>query len=165
MSESSTTAAGAASPITPPFTYATAVAKVRMAEDAWNSRDPQRVSLAYSEDSQWRNRAEFFRGRAAIREFLARKWNRELDYRLIKEIWAFGQSRIAVRFAYEWHDDSGNWFRSYGNENWEFDSTGLMRRRYASINDLPIAEAERKYHWSAPGPRPADHPGLSDLGL
>lgn len=165
MSEPGTTTAGVPPPITPPFTYATAVTKVRMAEDAWNSRDPRRVALAYSEDSQWRNRAEFFGGRAAIRDFLARKWNRELDYRLIKEIWAFGENRIAVRFAYEWHDDSGNWFRSYGNENWEFDSSGLMRRRHASINDLPIAEAERKYHWSAPGPRPADHPGLSDLGL
>jgi len=165
MSQTNPTAAGTPPPIVPPFTYATAVAKVRMAEDAWNTRDPQRVSLAYSEDSQWRNRAEFFRGRSAIREFLTRKWSRELDYRLIKEIWAFGENRIAVRFAYEWHDDSGHWFRSYGNENWEFDSSGLMRRRHASINDLPIVEAERKYHWSAPGPRPREHPGLSDLGL
>jgi hypothetical protein len=152
-------------PIKPPFTAESAVAKVRGAEDAWNSRDPQRVSLAYSEDSQWRNRAEFFRGRAAIQEFLRRKWSRELDYRLIKEIWAFGENRIAVRFAYEWHDDAGHWFRSYGNENWEFDDAGLMRLRHASINDLPITESERKYHWAAPGPRPEDHPGLSDLGL
>jgi nuclear transport factor 2 (NTF2) superfamily protein len=152
-------------PITPPFTLASAVAKVRMAEDAWNSRDPQRVSLAYTEDCVWRNRAEFLQGRAAIREFLQRKWSRELDYRLIKEIWAFGEERIAVRFAYEWHDDSGHWFRSYGNENWEFDSGGLMRRRIASINDLPIAEGERKYRWSAPGARPKHHPGLGELGL
>ena len=152
-------------PIKPPFTFASAVAKVRMAEDAWNTRDPHRVCLAYSEDSQWRNRAEFFRGRAAIQEFLKRKWSKELDYRLIKEIWAFGESRIAVRFAYEWHDDSGHWFRSYGNENWEFDAAGLMRRRHASINDLPIEESERKYRWAAPGARPKDHPGLSDLGL
>jgi nuclear transport factor 2 (NTF2) superfamily protein len=155
----------APAPIKPPFTFESAVAKVRMAEDAWNSRDPQRVSLAYSEDSRWRNRAEFFSGRAAIVEFLRRKWSRELDYRLIKEIWAHGENRIAVRFAYEWHDDSGHWFRSYGNENWEFDAAGLMRRRHASINDLPIPEGERKYHWSAPGPRPQDHPGLSELGL
>jgi uncharacterized protein len=158
-------AKSAAVPLRPPFTFSTAVAKVRAAEDAWNSRDPERVSLAYSEDSQWRNRAEFFQGRAAIREFLKRKWARELDYRLIKEIWAFAQERIAVRFAYEWHDDSGNWFRSYGNENWEFNAEGLMRRRFASINDLPIRAAERKYEWSAPGPRPQDHPGLTDLGL
>ena len=149
----------------PPFTYERAVAKVRAAEDAWNSRDPQRVSLAYSQDSQWRNRAEFLTGRAAIVEFLRRKWHRELDYRLIKEIWAFADNRIAVRFAYEWHDDSGHWFRSYGNENWEFDAGGLMQRRHASINDVPITEAERKYRWPAPGPRPKDHPGLSDLGL
>jgi hypothetical protein len=155
----------AASPIKPPFTYETAVAKVRAAEDAWNSRDPQRVALAYSEDSQWRNRAEFFRGRNAIAEFLQRKWHRELDYRLIKEIWAFAENRIAVRFAYEWHDDSDHWFRSYGNENWEFDASGLMRRRMAYINDLPISASERRYHWSAPGARPKDHPGLSDLGL
>jgi hypothetical protein len=162
MSESTP---AAPAPIKPPFTFESAVAKVRMAEDAWNSRDPQRVSLAYSEDSRWRNRAEFFSGRAAIVEFLRRKWSRELDYRLIKEIWAHGANRIAVRFAYEWHDDSGHWFRSYGNENWEFDAAGLMRRRHASINDLPITEGERKYHWSAPGPRPPDHPGLSELGL
>jgi uncharacterized protein len=152
-------------PIRPPFTLASATAKVRMAEDGWNSRDPQRVALAYTEDSHWRNRAEFLQGRTAIQEFLRRKWSRELDYRLIKEIWAFGAERIAVRFAYEWHDDSGHWFRSYGNENWEFDAGGLMRRRIASINDVPITAAERKYHWSAPGPRPKDHPGLSDLGL
>jgi nuclear transport factor 2 (NTF2) superfamily protein len=165
MTGNDNTAAAAPAPIRPPFTADSAVAKVRMAEDAWNSRDPQRVALAYSEDSEWRNRAEFLRGRQAIREFLQRKWNRELDYRLIKEIWAFGADRIAVRFAYEWHDDSGHWFRSYGNENWEFDAGGLMRRRFASINDVPISAAERKYHWSAPGPRPATHPGLSDLGL
>ena len=154
----------APAPNKPPFTFASAVAKVRMAEDAWNSRDPQRVSLAYSEDSQWRNRAEFFSGRAAIVEFLRRKWSRELDYRLVKEIWAHGENRIAVRFAYEWHDDSGHWFRSYGNENWEFDPLGYMRRRIASINDLPIAEADRRYRWPL-GRRPDDHPGLSDLGL
>jgi nuclear transport factor 2 (NTF2) superfamily protein len=154
-----------ATPVKPPFTLASAIIKVRMAEDAWNSRDPQRVALAYSEDSAWRNRAEFLEGRAAIRAFLERKWARELDYRLIKEIWAFAENRIAVRFAYEWHDDSGHWFRSYGNENWEFDAAGLMRRRHASINDLPIREGERKYHWAAPGSRPADHPGLTDLGL
>jgi len=155
----------AAAPLKPPFTLATATAKVRAAEDAWNTRDPQRVSLAYTADSQWRNRAEFFQGRAAIQEFLRRKWSRELDYRLIKEIWAYGENRIAVRFAYEWRDDSGHWFRSYGNENWEFDADGLMRRRIASINDVPIAQDERKYHWAAPGARPQDHPGLSDLGL
>jgi nuclear transport factor 2 (NTF2) superfamily protein len=135
-----------------------------MAEDAWNSRDPARVALAYTVDSRWRNRAEFFRGREAIRQFLVRKWARELDYRLIKELWAFHGNRIAVRFAYEWHDDSGNWFRSYGNENWEFDEHGFMRRRIASINDLPIAAADRKYHWPL-GRRPDDHPGLSELGL
>ena len=165
MNETTPGGAAHAIPIKPPFTAANAVAKVRMAEDAWNTRDPERVSLAYTEDSVWRNRAEFFQGRAAIQAFLRRKWSRELDYRLIKEIWAFGENRIAVRFAYEWHDDSGNWFRSYGNENWEFDARGLMQRRQASINDLPITEAERKYHWNAPGPRPKDHPGLSDLGL
>jgi uncharacterized protein len=157
--------ATAGSPLRPPFTHDTAVRKVRAAEDAWNTRDPRRVSLAYSEESRWRNRAEFFEGREAIRAFLERKWARELDYRLIKQLWAFGENRIAVRFAYEWRDDSGHWFRSYGNENWEFDAAGLMRQRHASINDVPITEAERKYHWSAPGPRPADHPGLSDLGL
>jgi uncharacterized protein len=165
MSDVTNTRGAGPTPVVPPFTCESAIIKVRTAEDAWNTRDPQRVSLAYSEDSQWRNRSEFFRGRAAIREFLARKWSRELDYRLIKEIWAFSDNRIAVRFAYEWHDDSSNWFRSYGNENWEFDAAGLMRRRHASINDLPITEVERKYHWSAPGPRPKDHPGLSDFGL
>jgi uncharacterized protein len=165
MSDSTPTPPAPPAPIRPPFTEASAIAKVRMAEDAWNSREPQRVALAYSEDSRWRNRAEFFEGRAAIRAFLERKWRRELDYRLIKEIWAFAENRIAVRFSYEWHDDSGHWFRSYGNENWEFDAAGLMRRRHASINDLPIAASERKYHWPAPGARPADHPGLSDLGL
>ena len=151
-------------PPLPPFTRETAAQKARMAEDAWNSRDPQRVALAYTEGSRWRNRAEVFQGRAAIEAFLARKWARELDYRLIKELWAFGGNRIAVRFAYEWHDDSGNWFRSYGNENWEFDENGLMRRRIASINDLPIGEMDRKYRWPL-GRRPDDHPGLSELGL
>jgi nuclear transport factor 2 (NTF2) superfamily protein len=148
----------------PPFTLETATQKVRMAEDAWNTRDPQRVALAYTTDSRWRNRAEFLQGRAEIEAFLTRKWQRELDYRLIKEIWAFLENRIAVRFAYEWHDDSGNWFRSYGNENWEFDENGLMRLRIASINDLPIMESERRYHWPL-GRRPDDHPSLSDLGL
>jgi nuclear transport factor 2 (NTF2) superfamily protein len=151
-------------PPLPPFTLETATQKVRMAEDAWNTRDPQRVALAYTEDSHWRNRAEFFRGRAAIAEFLARKWARELDYRLIKELWAFHGDRIAVRFQYEWHDDSGNWYRSHGNEQWEFDERGLMRRREASINDVPIQAADRKFLWQ-PGPRPADHPGLTELGL
>jgi uncharacterized protein len=149
----------------PPFTLETATAKVRAAEDGWNGRNAEKVSLAYTEDSTWRNRAEFLSGRAAIAQFLTRKWAKELDYRLIKELWTFNGNRIAVRFAYEWHDDSGNWFRSYGNENWEFDERGLMRRRVASINDLPIAAADRKFHWAAPGPRPADHPGLSDLSL
>ena len=153
-----------ARPPLPPFTRETAIVKVRAAEDAWNSRDPQRCSLGYTEDSRWRNRAEFLSGRAAIVAFLERKWARELDYRLIKELWAFDGPRIAVRFAYEWHDDSGNWFRSYGNENWEFDGQGLMRVRHASINDLPIPEADRKYRWPL-GRRPDDHPGLSDLGL
>ena len=148
----------------PPFTREAAIIKVRLAEDAWNSRDPHRVSLAYTEDSRWRNRAEFITGRAEIVAFLTRKWNKELDYRLIKEIWTFGDNRIAVRFAYEWHDDSGTWFRSYGNENWEFDAAGVMQRRFASINDLPIKEADRKYHWPL-GRRPDDHPGLSELGL
>ena len=151
-------------PPLPPFTARTAAQKVRMAEDAWNTRDPARVALAYTPDSRWRNRSEFLEGRAAIEAFLTRKWNRELDYRLIKEIWTFREDRIAVRFAYEWHDDSGNWFRSYGNENWEFEETGLMRRRIASINDLPIKESERKYHWPL-GRRPDGHPSLSDLGL
>ena len=153
-----------ARPPLPPFARATAIQKIRMAEDAWNSRDPARVSLAYTTDSAWRNRAEFLQGRPAIVEFLTRKWSRELDYRLIKELWAFEENRIAVRFAYEWRDDAGNWFRSYGNENWEFDGDGLMRRRIASINDLPIKEADRKYFWPL-GTRPADHPGLSELGL
>jgi nuclear transport factor 2 (NTF2) superfamily protein len=148
----------------PPFDAETAGQKVRLAEDAWNTRDPQRVALAYTIDSVWRNRSEFFSGRDAIIQFLARKWKKELDYRLIKELWTFQANRIAVRFAYEWHDDSGNWFRSYGNENWEFDEHGYMRRRIASINDLPIREHERKYHWPL-GRRPDDHPGLSDLGL
>lgn len=151
-------------PPVPPFDRGGATRKVRLAEDAWNTRDPERVSLAYTEDSVWRNRAEFLVGREAIVEFLRRKWRRELDYRLIKELWAWGENRIAVRFAYESHDESGNWFRSYGNENWEFGESGLMRRRIASINDLPIDEADRKYHWPL-GPRPDDHPGLSELGL
>jgi uncharacterized protein len=151
-------------PPLPPFDQEGAIRKVRLAEDAWNGRDPEKVALAYTRDSIWRNRAEFFRGRDAIVEFLKRKWTRELDYRLIKELWAFHENRIAVRFAYEWHDDSGQWFRSYGNENWEFDAGGYMARRIASINDLPIKESERKYRWAA-GRRPDDHPGLSDLGL
>jgi len=152
-------------PPLPPFTEETARLKVRAAEDGWNGRNPERVALAYTADSVWRNRAEFFQGREAIAAFLTRKWARELDYRLIKELWAFSGNRIAVRFAYEWRDDSGHWFRSYGNENWEFDERGLMGRRLASINDLPIQAEERKFHWPAPGPRPADHSGLSDLGL
>ena len=152
-------------PPLPPFTMETANTKARAAEDAWNSRDPARVALAYTSDSVWRNRSEFFQGRAAIEAFLTRKWAKELDYRLVKEVWAFGGNRIAVRFAYEWHDDSGNWFRSYGNENWEFAYNGLMQQRHASINDLPISASERKFHWAAPGPRPADHPSLSDLAL
>jgi uncharacterized protein len=151
-------------PPLPPFTLETAAQKARMAEDAWNSRDPVRVSGAYTTDSRWRNRAEFLQGTDAIRQFLIRKWSRELDYRLIKEVWAFRENRIAVRFAYEWHDDSGQWFRSYGNENWEFDEHGLMRLRIASINDLAIAPADRHYHWPL-GRRPDDHPSLSDLGL
>jgi uncharacterized protein len=158
------TAPTATRPPLPPFTRETAAEKVRLAEDAWNSRDPARVSLAYTVDSRWRNRAEFVHGREAIVAFLSRKWDRELDYRLIKELWAHDGDRIAVRFAYEWHDDSGQWFRSYGNENWEFDGAGLMRARHASINDLPIAEADRLYRWPL-GRRPDDHPGLSDLGL
>jgi nuclear transport factor 2 (NTF2) superfamily protein len=151
-------------PPLPPFTRETAAQTVRGAEDAWNHRDPERVSLAYTVDSRWRNRAEFPVGRAQIVEFLTRKWNRELDYRLIKELWAFDNNRIAVRFAYEFRDDSGQWYRSYGNENWEFDAHGLMAVRHASINDMRISESERKYHWPL-GPRPKDHPGLSDLGL
>lgn len=152
-------------PPLPPFTRETAMQKVRAAEDGWNSCDPHRVSLAYSLESSWRNRAEFLRGRDAIVAFLTRKWSKELDYRLIKELWAHDDHRIAVRFAYEYHDDSGNWFRSYGNENWEFDENGLMRSRHASINDLPIDESERKFFWDRASPRPADHPGLSDLDL
>jgi nuclear transport factor 2 (NTF2) superfamily protein len=151
-------------PPLPPFTRETATEKVRMAEDGWNSRDPQRVALVYTPDSVWRNRAEFIHGRDEIVAFLTRKWARELDYRLIKEFWAHADNRIAVRFAYEWRDDSGHWYRSYGNENWEFADNGLMRRRHASINDLPIAEADRLFHWPL-GRRPDDHPGLSELGL
>jgi len=151
-------------PPLPPFTPETAAQKARMAEDAWNTRDPARVAQAYTVDSQWRNRAEFLQGRDAIEAFLTRKWSRELDYRLIKEVWAFHGNRIAVRFAYEWHDDGGFWYRSYGNENWEFDNVGLMRMRIASINDVPIKESDREYHWPA-GPRPVEHPSLSDLVL
>jgi nuclear transport factor 2 (NTF2) superfamily protein len=151
-------------PPLPPFTPDSARQKVRMAEDAWNTREPARVALAYTPDSRWRNRAEFLQGRAAIEAFLVRKWSRELDYRLIKELWACHENRIAVRFAYEWHDDNGQWFRSYGNENWEFDAHGYMARRIASINDLPILQSERHYHWAL-GRRPDDHPTLSDLGL
>ncbi|MEO8063560.1 MAG: nuclear transport factor 2 family protein [Pseudomonadota bacterium] len=151
-------------PPLPPFTMETAVAKVRMAEDAWNSRDPQRVALAYSVDTRWRNRAEFINGREAAQEFLRRKWQRELDYRLIKQLWGFRENRMAVRFAYEWHDAAGQWFRSYGNENWEFGLDGLMRRRIASINDAAIADDERRFHWAA-GPRPADHASLEQLGF
>jgi nuclear transport factor 2 (NTF2) superfamily protein len=151
-------------PPLPPFTHETAVQKVRLAEDAWNSRDPGKVALAYTLDSRWRNRSEFVTGRPDIIAFLTRKWTKELDYRLIKELWTFGGNRIAVRFAYEWHDDSGNSYRSYGNENWEFSDDGLMRLRLASINDLPIRESDRKYHWPL-GRRPDDHPGLSDLGF
>ena len=151
-------------PPLPPFNAETAAQKARMAEDAWNTREPNRVAQAYNENSRWRNRSEFFQGRAAIEAFLTRKWQRELDYRLIKEVWAFRENRIAVRFAYEWHDDSGHWFRSYGNENWEFDGEGLMAVRHASINDVVITESERKYRWPL-GRRPDDHPSLSDLGL
>ena len=151
-------------PPVPPFDAVSAAAKVRAAEDAWNTRDPDRVALAYTPDSRWRNRAEFPTGREAIREFLARKWTRELDYRLIKELWGYGPDRIAVRFAYEWHDDSGQWFRSFGNENWLFDADGYMRERHASINDMPISEINRLFRWPL-GPRPTDHPGLSELGL
>jgi nuclear transport factor 2 (NTF2) superfamily protein len=151
-------------PPVPPFTVETAAQKVRMAEDAWNSRDPDRVALVYTEDTLWRNRVEFPRGREQVRQFLQRKWAKELDYRLIKELWAFTDNRIAVRFAYEWHDDSGQWFRSYGNENWEFNRQGFMQRRFASINDLPIKQEQRLFHWPL-GRRPDDHAGLSDLGL
>lgn len=153
-----------AKPPLPPFTAETAAQKARMAEDAWNSRDPERVLQVYTEDTVWRNRAEFPVGRGQVKEFLRRKWARELDYRLIKEVWAFTGERIAVRFAYEWHDDSGQWFRSYGNENWEFTAAGYMQRRFASINDLPIKESDRKFHWPL-GRRPEEHPGLSELGL
>ncbi len=149
--------------ITPPFTFETATAKVRAAEDAWNSRDPERVALSYSLDSQWRNRGEFVRGREEIKDLLRRKWNREHEYRLVKELWGFLKNRMAVRFQYEWRDDSGNWHRAYGNELWEFDDDGLMRRREASINDVSIAESERKFHWPAPGPRPAGHQGITDI--
>lgn len=152
-------------PPLPPFTRETAIIKVRKAEDAWNTREPERVAMAYTTDSRWRNRSEFFSGRPAIVEFLRRKWAKETEYRLIKELWAFTEDRIAVRFAYEWHDDSGAWFRSYGNENWAFDAQGLMRERHASINDVSIAETERKFRWDRAAVRPADHPGLSDLGL
>jgi len=151
-------------PPLPPFNRESARQKVRLAEDGWNSRNPQHVSLAYSLSSKWRNRSEFLTGRKSIIEFLTQKWEKELDYRLIKELWSFDGNRIAVRFAYEWHDDSGNWFRSYGNENWEFDELGFMTSRQASINDLPITETDRKYHWAL-GRRPDDHPSLSDLGL
>jgi len=154
-----------ARPPLPPFTQDTAIQKVRAAEDGWNTRNAEKVALAYTEDSRWRNRADFVQGRAEIVTFLTKKWNREQQYRLIKELWAYTGDRIAVRFAYEWHDDAGNWFRSYGNENWEFDGNGLMRSRHASINDLPIKESERKFHWDSSAPRPADHPSLSELGL
>jgi nuclear transport factor 2 (NTF2) superfamily protein len=151
-------------PPLPPFTHESAIEKVRLAEDGWNSRDAQKVSLAYTLDTRWRNRAEFVENRDEAKDFLTRKWKKELDYRLIKELWAFTDNRIAVRYAYEWHDDSGNWFRSYGNENWEFNEDGLMARRFACINDMPIKEAERKFRWAL-GRRPDDHPGLSELGL
>jgi hypothetical protein len=151
-------------PPVPPFTHESAAQKVRLAEDAWNSRAPEKVALAYTIDSRWRNRSEFVTGRQEIIAFLTTKWTKELDYRLTKELWAFGGNRIAVRFAYEWRDDSKNWFRSYGNENWQFDENGLMLLRFASINDLPIADSDRKYHWPL-GRRPDDHPGLSDLGF
>ena len=152
-------------PPLPPYNRESAIIKVRAAEDAWNTCDPKHVSLGYAVDSKWRNRSEIFEGRDKIVAFLTRKWNRELDYRLIKELWAFTDNRIAVRFAYEYRDDSGNWFRAYGNENWEFDENGLMTHRHASINDLPINGPECKYHWDRKGPRPSDHPGLSDLGF
>lgn len=152
-------------PPLPPFTEETAHQKVRLAEDAWNTRDPEKVALAYTKESIWRNRADFFAGRDAIRAFLKRKWSKELDYRLIKELWAFGGHRIAVRFQYEWHDDSNQWYRAYGNEQWEFDSNGFMQRREASINDVRIEPTQRCFFWEAPGRRPEDHPGLSELGL
>lgn len=153
-----------ARPPLPPFTRETAIQKIRLAEDGWNSRDPAKVALAYSVDTKWRNRAEFVKSREEAQTFLERKWAKELDYRLIKELWAYSDNRIAVRYAYEWHDDAGNWFRSYGNENWEFGEDGLMKVRHASINDLPIKEADRKFHWPL-GRRPDNHPGLSELGL
>ena len=152
-------------PPLPPFTWETAQQKVRMAEDAWNTRDPERVALAYSEDTRWRNRAEFLSGRREVASFLQRKWDKELDYRLIKELWAHGSERIAVRFVYEWRDDAGHWYRAHGNEQWEFDAEGLMRRREASINDVPIRVTDRRFDWPAPGPRPAGYPGLTQLGL
>ncbi len=151
-------------PPLPPFSLASATEKVRLAENGWNSRIPEKVALAYTPDSEWRNRSEFVNGREAIVGFLTRKWQRELEYRLIKELWAFTENRIAVRFAYEWHDDSGNWFRSYGNENWEFEANGLMQKRFASINDVPIRQQDRQFHWPQ-GPRPDEHPGLSDFGF
>jgi len=160
----SKTSTPATRPPLPPFTRETAIQKVRLAEDGWNSRDPEKMALAYTIDSRWRNRAEFPHGRPEIIQFLKRKWAKELDYRLIKELWTYDGNRIAVRFAYEWHDDSSHWYRSYGNENWEFNDDGLMALRFASINDLPILESDRKYHWPL-GRRPDDHPGLSDLGL
>ena len=153
-----------ARPPLPPFTRETAIQKIRLAEDGWNSRNPEKVALAYTTDTRWRNRAEFVKNRAEAQAFLERKWAKELDYRLIKELWAYTDNRIAVRYAYEWHDDAGNWFRSYGNENWEFNEDGLMAVRHASINDKPIQESERKFHWPL-GRRPDDHPGLSELGL
>jgi nuclear transport factor 2 (NTF2) superfamily protein len=152
-------------PPLPPFSHEDALRKVRAAEDGWNTRDPQRVALAYTPDTRWRNRSEFLTGREAVARFLKRKWDQELDYRLVKELWCFADDRIAVRFAYEWHDRSGAWFRSYGNENWLFDANGLMARRHASINDVAIEEGDRKFHWDLSGPRPADHPGLTDLDL
>lgn len=152
-------------PVPPPFTLDTAIAKVRAAEDGWNSRDPEKVAQAYTEDSWWRNRSTFLQGRREIVDFLAGKWDRELEYRLIKELWAHDGNRIAVRFAYEFHDTDGQWFRAYGNENWQFDDNGLMRWRHASINDVPIDESDRKFFWDMSGVRPSDHPGLSDLGL
>lgn len=152
-------------PLVPPFSRETAIAKIRMAEDAWNTRNAEKVSLAYSVDTQWRNRSEIFSGREAVREFLERKWSRELEYRLVKELWAFGGHRIAVRFQYEFQTEAGQWFRAYGNENWQFNKQGLMEQRQASINDIAINESERKFFWDAPGPRPVDHPGLTELGM
>lgn len=151
--------------LVPPFNQETAIAKIRMAEDAWNTRDVEKVSLAYSDDTEWRNRSEIFSGRDAVREFLTRKWSQEHEYRLVKELWAFGDNRIAVRFQYEFHTESGQWFRAYGNENWQFNPEGLMEQRQASINDIAIEESDRKFYWDAPGPRPVDHPGLTELGM